>query len=317
MRGPTGKVIQMSELPGPDPTIHRRRLRSELRRAREAAGKTQRETASSMDWSMSKLIRIETGDVRIGTNDLRALLSYYEISDDRISDLVEVARAAREPARWSNYRSVASPEYLVYCGYESSAAIVRNFEPIVVPGLLQTEEYAREVISQVQDQQVVDGLVDLRIERQELLVREPSLDFHFIIDESVIRRIVGGTQIMRRQLIHLKELATQPHVHLRIATFDLGVYVGMLIPYVHFEFGNAEDEDILYIENPTGELIIRENSPIKAGKKGGRNGAADFLRKGPADFLQSFWQLEQVAHREDTADILEAALVRLSTRPEG
>lgn len=104
----------MPDVEGPDPTIHRRRLRSELRKAREAAAKTQRETAKAMDWSMSKLIRIETGDVRISTNDLRALLGYYEVDTARVGEMVEVAKAAREPARWSRYRDVASPEYLAF-----------------------------------------------------------------------------------------------------------------------------------------------------------------------------------------------------------
>src|SRR5690349_2020111 len=125
---------------GPDPTIHRRRLRSELRRAREASGRTQWETAQAMDWSLSKLIRIETGAVRVSTNDLRAMLSYYTVDAERVAALVEVARAAREQPRWARYRDVASPEYLVFLGFESSATVIRNFEPILIPGLLQTEE---------------------------------------------------------------------------------------------------------------------------------------------------------------------------------
>ena len=292
----------MPDLTGPDPTIHRRRLRSELRRAREAAGKTQRETAGAMDWSMSKLIRIETGDVRVSTNDLRALLAYYEVSTERVDQLVDVARAAREPVRWSRYRDVASPEYLAYLGYESSAAIIRNFEPVLIPGLLQTEEYARALLDVVERPQHVDALVDLRIERQELLVRTPAPELHFIVDESVVRHVVGGPAVMRRQLQQLRELAAVPHVHLRIAPFRLGVYPRMRVPYVIFEFGSPEDEDVLYIENPSGELLIRENSP-----------ADD--RNGPVAYLQAFWKMEQDAREEDTLEILDNALAKLS-RPE-
>jgi transcriptional regulator with XRE-family HTH domain len=289
---------------GPDPTIHRRRLRSELRKAREAAGKTQRETASAMDWSMSKLIRIETGDVRVSTNDLRAMLSFYVVSPDRVEALVEVARAAREPARWSRYRDVASPEYLAFLGYESSAAIVRNFEPILVPGLLQTEEYAREVITAVEPAQRVDGLVDLRIERQEILVRPSAPDLHFIIDESVIQHLVGGPEMMRRQLLQMKELAGQPHIHLRIIPFDKGIYPRMRIPYVIFEFEAPEDEDVLYIENATDELVIKENSPIET-------------ENGPVEYLQSFWRLEQLAEREAAIAVLDRAISRLTNGARG
>jgi len=295
----------MPELAGPDPTIHRRRLRSELRKAREAAGKTQRETALAMDWSMSKLIRIETGDVRVSTNDLRAMLSYYGVEPDRVSALVEVAKAAREPARWARYRDVASPEYLAFLGYESSASVIRNFEPIWVPGLLQTEEYAREVITQASPVQNVDALVDLRIERQEILVRPSAPDLHFIIDESVIHHLVGGEDVMRRQLVQLRELAGHPHFHLRIITFDQGLYPRMRIPYVIFEFEAPEDEDVLYIENATDELVIKENSPVES------------EGNGPVEYLQSFWRLEQLAHREDTAGILDAALAHLSSRSDG
>jgi transcriptional regulator with XRE-family HTH domain len=292
----------MPELDGPDPTIHRRRLRSELRRAREASGKTQRETAGAMDWSMSKLIRIESGDVRVSTNDLRALLAYYEVPPERVTQLVEVARAAREPARWSRYRDVASPEFLTFLGYESSAAIIRNFEPTLVPGLLQTEEYAREVISAVEPAQKTDALVDLRVERQEILVREAPPSLHFVMDESVIRHLVGGVDVMRRQLVQLREFAEQAHVHVRIVRFENGMYPRMRTPYVLFEFDAPEDEDVLYVENATGELIIREN--LAPGDE----------KDGPVGFLQSFWQLEQLAPVDETLDILDRALAAVMGR---
>ncbi|HST80871.1 MAG TPA: helix-turn-helix transcriptional regulator [Kineosporiaceae bacterium] len=295
----------MAELAGPDPTIHRRRLRSELRKAREAAGLTQRETAEAMDWSMSKLIRIETGDVRVSTNDLRAMLSYYTVDSERISALVDVAKAAREQPRWARYKDVASPAYLAFLGYESSATIIRNFEPTLVPGLLQTEEYAREVISAVESADRVDSLVDLRIERQEIIFRQPAPKLHFIIDESVIRHLVGGPDVMRRQLVQLRELAAQPHINLRILTFDKGIYPRMRIPYVIFEFDAPEDEDVLYIENATNELVIKENSPT------------DSEVDGPVGYLQSFWSLEQLAPREDAVHLLEDALARLAARQNG
>ena len=290
---------------GPDPTIHRRRLRSELRKAREAAGKTQRETAQAMDWSMSKLIRIETGDVRVSTNDLRAMLTYYGVSDERAVILVEVAKAAREPFRWAAYRDVATPEYLAFLGYESSAAIIRNFEPILVPGLLQTEEYARAVLSVIALPGQVDSLVDLRIERQELLVRESAPDVHFIIDESVIRHLIGGPEVMRRQLVQMREMAAAPHIHLRIIAFDQGMYPRMRIPYVIFEFEAPEDEDVLFIENATEQLLIKENAPM------------ELQSNGPVDYLQSFWQLEQLATRESAVEIIDGALSRIAELDRG
>lgn len=288
---------------GPDPAIHKRRLRSELRKARESAEMTQRDVALAMDWSPSKLIRIETGAVNIRTNDLRALLAHYGVDQIRIDSLVEVARAAREQPRWHLYRDVAKPEYIAFLGYESSASVIRNFEPILVPGLLQTEEYTRELLNIVTDQDPdnIDSLVDLRIQRQELLTRETSPpSFHFIMDEAVIRRIVGGRDIMRRQLRRLRELAAQPNVTIRIVPFERGLYPRFRIPYVLFEFPDAEDEDVLYVEDPLGQLLIRENTPEERGKVT------------PTNYLGFFFEIEQIARRHDALVMIEDALALLA-----
>jgi transcriptional regulator with XRE-family HTH domain len=287
---------------GPDPTVHRRRLRSELRKAREVAGLTQRDVAGEMDWSLSKLIRIETGTVSIATNDLRALLALYEITDRaRIDGLIEVARASRERSWWSAYKELVSQEYLAFLGYESSASVVRTFEPLLVPGLLQTEEYAAESLGVVEglDAKRIDSLVDLRIQRQELLEREEGPELHFILDEAVIRRAVGGVDIMRRQLNHLRELERRPNVTIRVVPFGAGAYPRLRAPYVLFEFPLPEDEDILYIENPQGEMIIREGT------------AEEETLAIPAIYLGVFWQLEQLAPKENTPAMLQDAVARL------
>jgi transcriptional regulator with XRE-family HTH domain len=291
----------MLEAVGPDPTIYRRRLRNELRNAREAAGKTQRDVAAAMDWSQSKLIRIESGAVNISTNDLRALLGHYGIDSARVGTLVDVARAAREVPRWSIYKDVASPEYIAFLGYESSASVIRCFEPLLVPGLLQTEEYARTVISLLfsHDPQKVDPLVDLRVQRQELLVREPAPSLHFIMDEAVIRRVAGGRDVMRRQLRHLQNLTEYPNVTIRIVPFEKGLYRRQRLPYWLFEFLDPEDGDILYVETPRGELFVRESSPEEEDVDS------------PVRYLEVFWELEQIARREDTLGLLQDAVTHL------
>ena len=285
---------------GPDPTVHRRRLRNELRKAREAAGMTQREVARAMDWSQSKLIRIETGAVNISTNDLRALLAHYSVTQDRIETLIDVARAAREVPRWNIYKDVASPEFIAFLGYESSASIIRNFEPLLVPGLLQTEEYAREVITVVESRmpQKVDALVDLRAQRQDIFNREPAPELHFILDEAVIHRLVGGPAVARRQLRHLREMADLPNVNIRIVPFSAGMYPRLRVPYVIFEFADSEEESILHLENPLGDYIIREDSP------------EDRDRVDPITYLGVFWQLEQLARKEDLPGMVDAAIQR-------
>lgn len=292
----------MSEAAGPDPTIHRRRLRSELRNARETAAMTQRDVAAAMDWSQSKLIRIESGAVNISTNDLRALLGHYGIDSARTGALVDVARAAREPTPWSIYKDVATPEYIAFLGYESSASILRNFEPLRVPGLLQTEEYARTVISvlEAHNPQKIDPLVDLRVQRQELLVREPAPSLHFIMDEAVIRRVAGGRDVMRRQLLHLQRLAEYANITIRIVPFTAGLYPRQWVPYIILEFPGPEDGDVLYVENPQGEYFIRESSPEEEN------------RDSPIHYLGVFWELEQIARREDTLDLLQDAIAGLT-----
>jgi transcriptional regulator with XRE-family HTH domain len=157
---------------GLDPMVQRRRLRVELRKAREAAGLSQKEVAPEMDWSLSKLIRIETGAVSISINDLRMLLQLYRVSDlERTNGLIAMARAAREPAWWFPYREGLSPEFTNMLSYESAASIIRNFQPMLVPGLLQTGEYARATLAEMvppvaPDPAIlgqVDGLVELRM----------------------------------------------------------------------------------------------------------------------------------------------------------
>ncbi len=215
-----------------------------------------------MDWSLSKVIRIEAGTVGISTNDLKALLRHYQLVDDgRTDELVALARAARERSWWSVYRDVAPAGLLQLIGYESAAAIRRNFEPLLIPGLLQTEEYARAVIRQFEERypaERVDTLVEIRMRRQELLDRaDPPLLF-FILDEAVVRRLVGGTAVMRRQVRRLTEIAASPNVTIELVPFSAGVHPGIKGPFVVLEFPDAVDDDVLYLESARGDLISRD-----------------------------------------------------------
>jgi len=288
--------------PVPDPTIYRRRLRSELRKAREAAGYAQRDVAAAMDWSLSKLLRIETGAVSITTNDLKALLAYYHITDPpRVLVLLDLARAARERSPFSVYRELGSPEFLAHMAFESAASVIRSFQPILVPGLLQTEEYAREVLTEIRgpDKRLVDRLVDLRMERQEILDRVSPPGLHVIMDEAVINHAVGGPANMRRQLARLKEMAERPNITIRVVPFSGGWYPRPQRPYVLFEFTEPENEDVLSLENPLGDIIIREASPEEP------EGAS------PVSYLEVFFQLEQLARREDAPILIDEAIVRM------
>lgn len=252
----------MAASDGASPVVQRRRLRTELRKARQDAELTQEQVAEAMDWSLSKVIRIEGGSVGISTNDLKALLRYYKIVEpSRVAELIALARAARERSWWSMYRDAAPTGLLQLIGYESAASIRRNFEPLLVPGLLQTEEYARTVIQALAERlpaEHIDILVEIRMRRQELLDRsDPPLLF-FILDEAVVRRLVGGKSIMRRQIRRLIEIAERPNVTIEVVPFSAGIHPGVKGSFVVLEFPDAGDDDVLYLESPRGDLISRD-----------------------------------------------------------
>lgn len=248
---------------GPNPVVQRRRLRTELRSARQAAGLTQENVADEMDWSPSKIIRIEAGSVGISTNDLRALLRLYGVADAaRIEELIGLARVARERSWWSSYREDVSQRFLQFIEYEAAASAMRGFQPLMVPGLLQTEEYARTVIQQFAVNATparVDTLVAIRMKRQELIGRPEAPSMHFVLDEAAIRRQVGGKAVMRRQIRHLIEIADRPNVTMEIVPFTAGVHPGMQGPFVILEFPEAADDDVLFLETAKADVIVRDD----------------------------------------------------------
>ncbi|WP_165958915.1 helix-turn-helix transcriptional regulator [Actinomadura sp. KC345] len=243
------------------PTVRQRRLRVELRKARDEAALTQEQVAENLDWSLSKVIRIESGSVGVSTTDLKALLSLYGVSTERIAELVELARLARERAWWSGYRKVISQQYYDLIGYESAAGIIRQYENLVIPGMLETQEYAREYIANLIDPELtgnVDTLVELRMRRQDILERaDPPLLF-YVLDESVVRRQVGGPRVMRNQLRHLIELANRPNVTIEVVPFTAGVNPGLNGSFTILEFPSPEDDDVLHLENPGSIRVTRD-----------------------------------------------------------
>jgi transcriptional regulator with XRE-family HTH domain len=254
----------------PSPVVQRRRLRTELRKARQDAGLTQEQVAAAMDWSLSKVIRIEAGSVGISTNDLKVLLAHYQLDDpDLTSELVTLARAARERSWWSVYRDVAPSALLQLIGYEAASFIVRNFETLLVPGLLQTEEYARTVIGALDEGAAADrvnSLVEIRMRRQEQLDRDDPPLLFFILDEAVVRRLMGGRDIMRRQIRHLVETAARPNVTIEIVPFSAGTHPALRGPFVIVEFPDPGDDDVLYLE-ARGDLVrggISEEGEVSA-----------------------------------------------------
>ncbi|MEW2358142.1 helix-turn-helix transcriptional regulator [Spirillospora sp. NPDC029432] len=243
------------------PTVHQRRLRAELRAAREAAGLTQEQAAQELEWSLSKIIRIEGGTVRVAVTDVRILLQMYGVAGERVNDILTLARAAREQGWWNAYRKILSQQLLDLIGYESAAKVIRQFEPLLVPGLLQTSAYAREILFQLRGSDSgadIDDLVEVRMRRQELFERPDPPQFFFVLDESAVHRLVGGTAMMRAQLAHLLEMAKRPNVTIEVVPFNAGAHAGLSGSFQMLDFAAPEDDPVLYLEGVQGEIVGRD-----------------------------------------------------------
>jgi len=213
-----------------------------------------------MDWSLSKIIRIEAASSGISANDLKALLSLYGITEpERVDPLLALAKAARERSWWSAYRDVAPSSLLQLIEYESAASAIRQFETLFIPGVLQSEDYARAVIQDYYDERPgsdrLHALVELRVRREDLLDGEHSPSFHFMLDEAAVRRLVGGASVMRRQLRRLIEVAEKPNITIEVISFSAGLHAGMKGPFEIIEFADPSDSDIVFLETPRGDII--------------------------------------------------------------
>jgi hypothetical protein len=217
-----------------------------------------------MDWSLSKVIRIETGAVRISTNDLKALLSLYGIDDrDRTDELVELARASRPSSSgWSEYRADISPQYLQYIEYEEAATVLRLYEPLLLPGLFQTEQYASAIIRELADPgtpvEVIRTRIEIRLRRQRLLEQAVPPTLICVLDESAVQHMAGEPSVASDQIARLIDLAGRPNVTIEIVPFSAGLHRGMLEPFLILEFPDPEDSDVLFSESSRDIIVSHD-----------------------------------------------------------
>ncbi|MGQ0715834.1 MAG: helix-turn-helix domain-containing protein [Pseudonocardiales bacterium] len=280
-----------------DPAVQRRRLRFELRRARDAAGLKQAEVARAMDWSPSKLIRIERGDVSVSTNDLKVLLSHYGVKDHvKVNRLLDLARSARGASFYDQYADLLKPGFKEYLAYEASASVLRQYDPVYVPGVLQTEEYARGMFEGMSraDQVTADRGWAIRQHRQEVHERESPMEMLFVLDEAALRRQVGRGQSMRYQLERIKEYATKPNISIQIMPFTHGAHPGMYGNFNILEFADPNLDDLVYLETVESVTIRNDIELI-------------------AQYLDRFGQLQEMAlSPEDSADFLDGLIRDMS-----
>jgi transcriptional regulator with XRE-family HTH domain len=243
-------------------TVQRRRLRIELKRMRLEHGSTQRDLAEALDWSLSKVNRIEAGEVPISKSDLIALLAHFGIPQGPASDeLLEMARLARLTSRWAAYKDVLNKDFITFLEYEEYCSEIYHYNLHLIPGLLQTEEYADAVLRIIfgRDEVRRKQLVEARMERQRVLEGDDAPQATFVVDEAVIRREIGGQRVMRHQLERLQEALEQPNISLRVVPFSAGLYPGRSSAFAILGFADPTEDDVLYLEEgPGGQATIRE-----------------------------------------------------------
>ncbi|MET9442150.1 helix-turn-helix transcriptional regulator [Streptomyces sp. NPDC006610] len=253
------------------PAVRRRKLGAELRELRARAGLTSGEAAHLVGWHQSKVSRIETGQSGVKPADLRLLLDAYGVTDPQLREvLLMLAGSGRAHGRdhwWHAYRGVLPPTYRDFISLESQATAMRTLETSVVPGLLQTPEYARAVTRAAVEglsEDRLDALVEVRLARQDVLRCEPPLELSAVLDEAVLRREVGGPQVMARQLERLLQAARLPQVRLQVLPFAAGAHIGITGPFVIFSFASTSDLDVVVLDHLTSSLYLERKEDLEA-----------------------------------------------------
>jgi transcriptional regulator with XRE-family HTH domain len=250
------------------PTVRRRRLGSELRRLREAHSIKLEEVAEHLGVAASTLSRIETGKAPTKSIYLNAMLEMYGVSDPAQRQvLVDMAREGHRKGWWSVYDDVLPTGFGIYVGLEAEAAGLRSYEAEAVHGLFQTPDYARAILREVHNrdsEQQVERLVDLRMKRQDVLDRNPPLDVWLILDEAVIRRAIGGPEVMAGQLARLTEASRMPNVTLQVLPFSSGSHAGLRGPFSILEFPERADADVAYVESVAGILYLEKDREVRS-----------------------------------------------------
>jgi transcriptional regulator with XRE-family HTH domain len=240
------------------PTVRRRRLALELRRLREAAKLTCEEVAERLECSASKISRVETGRVSVAPRDVRDMLEIYGVPELQRDALVQLARESRQKGWWHAYADSLQPHVATYLGMESAASEIRIYEVNLIPGLLQTEDYARAVLTAgtvSSPRSDVERQVALKMERQRLTMTSlPKV--WAVLDEAALRRQVGGPEVMRVQLEYLRELGGLRNLRLQVIPFGGGAHPAMGRPFIILAFGEEADPDVVYLKNLTGALWV-------------------------------------------------------------
>jgi transcriptional regulator with XRE-family HTH domain len=247
-----------------DPRFSKRLLSRRLRALRDGLGRTQQEVADSMDWSVSKVIRIENSTVGISTSDLKALMLEYGVADDEANSLIATAKESRRDPWYAEFGDAVDGSLRKLLAYESSATVVHQFQLESIPGLLQTEEYARALLSVFKPANLVEQAVAARMARQRHFFDEEPPELNVILAESVLAQAVGGTAAMAAQLDHLLDMTKRPTVSVAVLPFAVGAHRGLEGSFTLLDLdADADADTVLYVEGREDYLTNRDNELVR------------------------------------------------------
>ncbi|GGU97431.1 transcriptional regulator [Actinomadura cremea] len=252
--------------PRSSPTARRRRLAAALRRLRETHNLSCAEVGRTLGWSESKVSRIETGRTGIRATDLDRLLSAYEVDEEMRKALHLLRRQASHRGWWSTYSDALPSWFQSYVGLEDGARSLMIYQSDLIPGLMQTDEYAEAIIRAHRpslDADEIERQLTARATRQALLAQADPLEVWVVLDEAALRRMVGGRGTMVTQLHRLEELAELPNVTLQVLPFEQGAHASMGTSFHRLTFPEQDANDVIYLEDLTSSQYLEEPGDIE------------------------------------------------------
>ncbi len=241
------------------PIVRRRELAGRLRSMRQAAGLSIEDVATRLMVSAAKVSRMETGARGVSARDVRDLCGIYGVGDEERERLLTLLRESKQPSWWQQY----DLDYTTYIGLETAATSIVDYESSFVPGLLQTEDYARAVVEAIlydAPSDLIRQRVEARMRRQELLTGDSPPKLWAIIDEAALHRSVGGPDVMRAQLEALADRAALPNVTLQVIPLEVGAHPGMDSTFVLLSLEDVSD--VCYVEGLVGNLYLESPADL-------------------------------------------------------
>lgn len=252
--------------PSSSPTVRRRRLATELHRLRQASKMTIEQVAEALEWSPGKVSKIENARVSVLPRDARRLLDTYGITDGQERELLlTLARESRERGWWQQYGEAVPEWFATYVGLEAEASTISAYQAEIVPGLLQTERYAaalhRAALMNATEEEI-ERHVAVRMERQARLRQPDAPQFWVVLNEAVIRRMIGERAVMHEQLVKLAEATNAPNITLQVLPFSAGAHASMDSAFSIVSFDPPTDGEIVYLEHPTCSLYLEKPEEV-------------------------------------------------------